>query len=176
MHGYQNYPTKLQDLEIKKISFLKDRFGLDVGFADHVDASSSYLSFLIPAMAVSAGAKYIEKHITLNRSKKGPDYYSALNPNEFYDFVKYLKLSSISLERQDFSIMNENERIYREQMKKYAILNRDVEEGTDLSLDDIDFKRTEKKGITKREFLKLKNTILKTNVSKGFIINEKYFR
>ena len=72
--------------------------------------------------------------------------------------------------------MNENERIYREQMKKYAILNRDVEEGTDLSLDDIDFKRTEKKGITKREFLKLKNTILKTNVSKGFIINEKYFR
>ena len=46
--------------------------------------------------------------------------------------------------------MNENERIYREQMKKYAILNRDVEEGTDLSLDDIDFKRTEKKVLQKR--------------------------
>ena len=44
--------------------------------------------------------------------------------------------------------MNENERIYREQMKKYAILNRDVEEGTDL--DDIDFKRTEKKVLQKR--------------------------
>ena len=148
MHGYQNYPTKLQDLEIKNF-FLKDRFGLDVGFVDHVDASSSYLSFLIPAMAVSV-EQYIEKHITLNRSKKGPDYYSALNPNEFYDFVKYLKLSSISLERQDFSIANENERIYREQMKKYAILNRDVEEGTDLSLDDIDFKRTEKRYYKKR--------------------------
>ena len=44
MHGYQTIQQNYKISKLKKF-LLKDRFGLDVSFADHVDASSSYLSF-----------------------------------------------------------------------------------------------------------------------------------
>ena len=37
------------------------------------------------------GATFIEKHVTLNRKKKGIDYYSSLEPKDFKKFVQIIK-------------------------------------------------------------------------------------
>ena len=82
MHSFQGYPTELKDLNLQKISSLKEKFGYRVGLMDHISGDSK-LAMIVPLLGISLGAQIIEKHITLDRSKKGLDYFSALNPNEF---------------------------------------------------------------------------------------------
>ncbi|GAH08591.1 unnamed protein product, partial [marine sediment metagenome] len=76
MHGYQGYPTQLEDTNLNYIKTLKRVFGLNVGFYDHVDGGS-ILAKIIPIMAIGYGAQVIEKHFILTREDKGVDYQSS---------------------------------------------------------------------------------------------------
>ena len=127
-------------------------------------------------MAISAGAEFIEKHITLDRRKKGFDYYSALNPDEFRNFVKYIRNASLSFKNKVVSEMGISEKQYRRDMKKFAVLKEDVIKNTELNIEKLEFKRVNKKGLTKSEFTNLKVKYLKHNISKGTILNEKFFQ
>ena len=42
-------------------------------------------------MCSSSGAKFIEKHLTLDKKMKGPDHQASLEPEEFKNFVKSLR-------------------------------------------------------------------------------------
>lgn len=85
LHCTSLYPAPPDSLNLRSIQFLKDRYGLNVGFSDHslgVEASVA---------AVSLGAKVIEKHITLSKKLKGPDHLFALEPYELCEFVKAIR-------------------------------------------------------------------------------------
>jgi N,N'-diacetyllegionaminate synthase len=73
LHGYQNYPTSIGDTNLALLKTLKDLFGTEVGLADHIDGGSP-LARIIPLLSLCYGATYIEKHITLDRSKKSEDF------------------------------------------------------------------------------------------------------
>jgi len=90
MHGFQGFPTDEKDSSLARIGHLKAKYGLPVGYADHIDAESD-LALRLPEYALFAGATVIEKHITLDRDSKGLDYYSSLLPNEFKRMVHNLK-------------------------------------------------------------------------------------
>lgn len=79
------YPTELEDVNLKAMVVLKNKFNLPVGFSDHTTNS------IAPALAVNMGAKVIEKHFTLSRKSKGPDHFFALEPNEFKNMVQNIK-------------------------------------------------------------------------------------
>ncbi|MHA1641605.1 MAG: N-acetylneuraminate synthase family protein, partial [Promethearchaeota archaeon] len=66
MHGYQAYPTKIENTNLNYIRTLEKIFGLNVGFYDHVDGNS-ILAKIIPIMSIGYGAQVIEKHYILNR-------------------------------------------------------------------------------------------------------------
>ena len=53
----------------------KNIFGktCDLGYQDHISGSDK-MNMVTPIMALSLGARYLEKHVTLDRSKKGVDY------------------------------------------------------------------------------------------------------
>ncbi|MCX7048335.1 MAG: N-acetylneuraminate synthase family protein, partial [Candidatus Sumerlaeota bacterium] len=82
MHGIQNYPTRLSDSSLRRLHFLRERFGLPLGYAPHVDGASPW-AIELPLLAAAAGAQALEIHVTMDRSVKGLDYYSALEPKEF---------------------------------------------------------------------------------------------
>tara|TARA_Y100000816_G_C26094712_1_gene579062 strand:+ start:648 stop:1640 length:993 start_codon:yes stop_codon:yes gene_type:complete len=160
--GFQNFPTKLEDSNLAQISYLKDKFNLPIAYADHIDAEDSLMRFIIPALAINCGAEYIEKHITLNRSLKGRDYYSALNPDEFKVFVDNIK----SLQRcyGDPLLMGKSdaEIKYKRFSKKYAIANKVIEAGSKCRFEDFKFLRTGVIGINENEFKDFENkTIIK---------------
>lgn len=90
MYGFQGFPTPVEDTSLRRIRYLKRKYGYPIGFADHISADSD-LALRIPEYAFFAGATFIEKHITLDRSAKGLDYYSALEPLEFKEMVNNLK-------------------------------------------------------------------------------------
>jgi N,N'-diacetyllegionaminate synthase len=82
MHCNTEYPTPINDVNLRVISNLKKVFKCKIGFSDHSTST------LLPAAAVALGAKYIEKHFTLNQKSKGPDHKASLNPKQFSEMVK----------------------------------------------------------------------------------------
>ena len=92
--GFQSYPTPDCDNQISRVAYLKNilaNSNIEIGFADHANPNSS-LSIALAAIAIGAGSTVIEKHLTLGKVMKLEDHESALNPDEFSNFTKTIKL------------------------------------------------------------------------------------
>lgn len=76
------YPAKFEDMNVSVISDMKTRFGVPVGLSDHSFGS------LAPVVAVSMGAKVIEKHVCLSRQIESPDSGFSMEMSEFAQMVK----------------------------------------------------------------------------------------
>lgn len=151
LHGFQNFPTRLEDSLLSRIPWLKARYGCQVGFADHVDAEDSELARTLPAMAVAAGAAVIEKHITLNRAAQGLDYYSALNPDEFVAFVRHIRRVHAAVGLADDGRLTAAETEYRNKMKKFAVTGKPIRRGTLLGEAMVEYRRTRLPGLTRKD-------------------------
>jgi N,N'-diacetyllegionaminate synthase len=175
LHGIQSFPTELKDSLLSKIRSLKLRYGCEVGFADHIDAEDTELARTLPAMAMAAGATFIEKHITLDRSKKGFDYYSALNPTEFSDFITFVKNVNDAIGTDDSLELTDAEIIYRKKIKKFAVLNHTVAKGSSVKNAIVKYKRTSSLGMTRQEFEKFRNKVFVSNYKKNTVLTSSCF-
>ena len=153
MHGFQNFPTKIEDTKFRLLDFLKRRYPYYIGFADHVDAESE-LALVLPAAAIGYGASIIEKHITLDRSLKKRDYYSALDPREFSRMVGLIR----GVEKaygSPGSGHSPAEAAYRKLMKKKIVAGRNIAKGQMIRMEDIMFRRTDEDGLIPGEYQKI---------------------
>ncbi|MBG9588625.1 N-acetylneuraminate synthase family protein [Cytobacillus firmus] len=140
MHGFQGYPTKTEDTNLKRIIDLSKKYNLKVGFADHIDGSSP-LAIDLPIYSFFTGAKIIEKHITLDRSKKGYDYYSSLEPKEFSQMVAKLRLAEKLMGDGE---VNNSQRSYLKDALR-TVANKKILKGEIITLDKVNFKRCQEK-------------------------------
>ncbi|MFZ0549041.1 MAG: N-acetylneuraminate synthase family protein [Candidatus Promineifilaceae bacterium] len=140
MHGVQNFPTALEDANIRHIQLLQRIFQLPVGYQDHTDAEL-LVSKVIDLTAVGMGACIIEKHITIDRSEKGTDYQAALEPAEFKQFVGMIRQVSAALGYAGVSGLTESDLRYRQFQKKRIVAARTLKTGTILSRQDVVFLR-----------------------------------
>ncbi|MCV0430381.1 N-acetylneuraminate synthase family protein [Nitrosopumilus sp.] len=171
LHGFQGYPTKLEDLNLKRLSVLKNKFRMEIGIMDHVSGDSEF-ALIAPLLAVSLGATIVEKHITLNRDEKGIDYFSALNPIEFKKMVKLIKNSHKALGNGTVEILG-NELQYRLLHKKTLIAKKDIPKYKILSEQYFDIKRAPK--VTEiLSFYDLDGKIAAKKITKGTIITSKH--
>jgi len=84
-HTNTNYPTPLQEINLRVISTLQAAFDEIIGFCDHTEG------YLAPLVATVLGAKVIEKHFSLDRTKLGPDYEVSLEPCELKETIQHLR-------------------------------------------------------------------------------------
>ena len=84
LHCITIYPTPLKDINLNRIKFLK-KFTKNVGYSDHTIGNETAIA------ATALGAKVIEKHITLNKSMRGPDHRASMEPKNFYNYVKLIR-------------------------------------------------------------------------------------
>jgi sialic acid synthase SpsE len=142
IHGFQNYPTKLENMNLKFIQSLKQMFSLPVGFADHTDGDSE-LALVVPLVALPLGANIIEKHITHDRSLRGEDFESALDPGNFKKFVLNLREIEKTFGSPSIKPFSEDEINYRQVLKKRTVANRDIKKNEQLTKDNMTFKRSD---------------------------------
>lgn len=80
-----NYPALTADMNLITISAMKQHFPYIIGLSDH---SMEVLSSIV---AVSLGARIVEKHLCLSRKDNTPDAAFSLEPQEFSNMAKTLK-------------------------------------------------------------------------------------
>jgi sialic acid synthase SpsE len=83
-------PAAAEELRLGGLSSLRDRYRVPVGFLDPTDGGSAF-ALLTPALAAAHGADFVEKRLTLDRARRGPDWAAALSPEDFYRTVELLR-------------------------------------------------------------------------------------
>ncbi len=143
LHGFQAYPTAIEDTRLERLGWLREMFGesCDVGYMDHVSGGDSFAKVL-PLVAIGMGARVIEKHVTLSRAARGVDYYSSLEMAEFGEFVGWVRQAELAVgsNPEEFA---PSERTYRRQVKKHWVAARAVRRGETLRAQDLIMKRAE---------------------------------
>jgi sialic acid synthase SpsE/spore coat polysaccharide biosynthesis protein SpsF (cytidylyltransferase family) len=112
MFGLQNFPTNPEGINPSFITQLSRDLKLPFGYQDHSEPTSPASTYL-PILFMAKGASIIEKHITHNRNLKWQDYESALNPDEFADFVRNIRIVDKILNKKADEVSTE-ELKYRE--------------------------------------------------------------
>jgi len=153
-HGFQAYPTEVSKVNLKRLQLLKQEFPHQIiGYHDHTNAELD-LAITMPVAAFAYGARVIEKHVTDDRSLKGFDYESSLNPAELKDLIQQLRAFESSIGHDSFA-MSEDEIKYRNYTKRYIVAKRALKAGEILTLQDLGFKRSSPIGIGASEYEKM---------------------
>ena len=93
-----SYPAPMGEANLIMIKDLADRFGVISGLSDHT------LGITAPVIAVTQGAKIIEKHFILDRSIGGPDASFSLNVEEFEQMVKAVREAEVALGEVNYKL------------------------------------------------------------------------
>ena len=85
LHCNTEYPTPMEDVNLKAMTTIESHFNTSVGYSDHT------MGIEVPIAAVALGARVIEKHFTLDRELPGPDHKASLEPNELIEMVRTIR-------------------------------------------------------------------------------------
>ena len=118
LYCVSSYPAKMSDFNLNNITILKNKFKkCTIGLSDHS------LNDDVAKIAISLGAKIIEKHIALDDQKKGLDIEFSIKGKEILLFKKMIENTYKTLGKNYF-YRNKNEKkniIYRRSI--YSIKN-----------------------------------------------------
>jgi len=91
LHCNTDYPTKMEEVNLRAMETIKNVFKVTVGYSDHTKGIE------VAIAATALGAKVIEKHFTLDKSMNGPDHKASLEPFELKNMVKAIRNIEIAL-------------------------------------------------------------------------------
>lgn len=134
LHCNTEYPTPFQDVNLKAMKSMADKFKVRVGYSDHTKGIE------VPIAAVALGAKVIEKHFTLDKNMQGPDHKASLEPHELAGMVQAIRNIEAALGdgiKKPSASEQKNIAIAR----KSIVANRDIKKGEVLTSDMLTAKR-----------------------------------
>jgi pseudaminic acid synthase len=120
------YPATIEDANLQTIPDMRKRFCVEVGVSDHTMGS------LVPTVAVSLGAKVVEKHFILDRNLGGPDSAFSMEPEEFKEMIKTIRQTEAALGKVTY-IVSENDRNRRRSL----FVVKDIKAGEPFSEENV---------------------------------------
>ena len=85
LHANTMYPTPMEDVNLRAILTIQNKFDVAVGYSDHT------LGIEVDIAAVAMGATVIEKHFTIDKTMDGPDHKSSIDPEELKAMVSSIR-------------------------------------------------------------------------------------
>jgi len=137
LHANSTYPSPIESLNLNLIPEFRKKFNLLVGFSGHE------IGIIGSITAANMGAVIIERHITLDKTMKGLDHSSSLEPNEFKEMVSLIKLSE-KAKGKSVKKMTRAEVLQREVVSKSIVCVLDICKGEIFSDKNIEAKGPEK--------------------------------
>jgi N-acetylneuraminate synthase len=91
LHACSTYPAYYEELNLRVIKLLIERYEVPVGYSGHETGLPSSIAAMV------MGACVIERHITLDRSGWGSDHAASLEPNGITRLVRDIRLIERSM-------------------------------------------------------------------------------
>jgi N,N'-diacetyllegionaminate synthase len=135
LHCTSAYPAPYNEINLRALLSIKERFGVSVGYSDH----SSGIEVAIAA--VSLGACVIEKHFTLDKTLPGPDHKASLNPMELKEMIAAIRNIELALGDGIKQLMP-SEVHNKNVVRKYLVAKTAIKKGEILSEKNLTTKRT----------------------------------
>tara|TARA_Y100001980_G_C14523410_1_gene298823 strand:+ start:38 stop:1075 length:1038 start_codon:yes stop_codon:yes gene_type:complete len=123
------YPAPLDQANLLTIPDLEKKFNVISGFSDHT------LGTTAPIVAVSLGAKVVEKHFILDKSIGGPDSAFSLDKNEFGNMIKVIRDSEKLLGEIRYTHSEKN--IKGRQFSRSLYICKDIKAGEKITQENI---------------------------------------
>ena len=168
LHCTSNYPTEIGSQNLNVIKELKKIENIKIGYSSHDK------EYEVIFLAAAYGAKYIERHITLDKSGDGLDDSSSSTFEEFASISKILDNFELIKGNKNKEV-NQGEKINLQNLGTSIYANKNLTKGKLLKTSDFLIKAP-RLGITLSEFEKLKNKRLTNDVSNGEPINSYHFK
>lgn len=92
------YPTPYEDVHLNMIPTLAKTYDCLVGISDHT------MGGIVSAGSVALGVKMVEKHFTLRRADGGPDSAFSMEPEEFAQMVKDIRIMEKALGDSEYRL------------------------------------------------------------------------
>src|ERR1700691_3403665 len=86
MHTTSTYPAKYEQLNLRAIPTMAERYGVPIGYSGHETGIPSSVC------AAALGACCVERHITMDRAMWGSDHAASLEPNGISRLVRDIRL------------------------------------------------------------------------------------
>lgn len=96
LHCVSAYPAPLENVNLRTMQDIKERFGVKVGLSDHTMGSD------VAIAAVALGAEMVEKHFILDRAIGGPDAAFSMTVEEFKQMVTSIRNVEKALGKMDY--------------------------------------------------------------------------
>lgn len=159
-----DYPATLEDANLVTIPNLKERFRVKVGVSDHS------MGYTVPVVAVSLGAKVVEKHFILDRSLGGPDSAFSMEPSEFKQMIKEVKKAEKTLGKVNYEV-SEKDKLRRRSL--FAI--KDINKGEKFTQENIRSVRPGH-GLHPKFYFSVLGKNSSKDIQKGFPISIDYIK
>jgi sialic acid synthase SpsE len=130
-----SYPAPAESINLLNIDFLRDTFGLPVGFSDHT------LGIHHAVAAAARGARFIEKHFTMDKNMPGPDQNISSDPEDMKELVTALREIEISLQCNQKSAVSSHEKNSLELGRKSVIALKPIKKGEPITPENTIVKR-----------------------------------
>lgn len=134
LHCNTEYPTPYEDVNIRAMQEMRDKFHVSIGYSDHTKGIE------VPIAAVALGASVIEKHFTINRNMEGPDHKASLEPDE-------LKAMVSAIRHIEWAMGNGHKKVSESERKNMSIARKSIvaacciKKGEILTEDNLTVKR-----------------------------------
>ena len=123
------YPAPLEDANLVMVEDLAKKFDVVSGFSDHTLGSTA------PIVAVTLGAKVIEKHFILDKSIGGADAEFSMDKEEFSSMVKAIRETEKLLGHIDYTMDEKKQKSRRFSRSLYV--SKDIKKGETLTQENI---------------------------------------
>lgn len=134
LHCNTEYPTRMQDVNLRAMLEIKDKVEVKIGYSDHTQGIE------VSIAAVALGAEVIEKHFTLDRMLSGPDHKASLEPGELKVMVDAIRNIEQAL-GDGKKHVSESERKNMAIARKSIVAARDIKRGEMLTEKNLCVKR-----------------------------------
>ncbi len=118
-----SYPAPPGSIHLLNIDFLHHTFKLPVGFSDHT------LGIHYAIAAAARGARFIEKHFTLDKTMNGPDQKISADPPEMKTLVQTLSEINLSMKSNNKMSISPPELDSRDLGRKSIIALKNIKKG-----------------------------------------------
>lgn len=126
-HCISNYPTELFNSRLGYLKYLQKTWCRPVGYSSHESDWRACIA------ALAFGARWIERHITLDKALDGLDHSTSSTPDEFADLVIYAKYVDAMLDGDGPRVANQGERMNLQNLGRSYHIIKPIQAGSVLT-------------------------------------------